>query len=59
VLGLLPWAAFGHSIVSAPRGAMMFFFVLGLLTSLRHFPLPDSGFAIKEVQRGDGRRVTV
>lgn len=38
-LGVLPWAIFGHAIVSTPRGAMMFFFLLGMLTVLRHFPL--------------------
>jgi len=38
-LGLAPWAMFGHAMVSQPRGAMMMFFVLGLLTTLRHFPI--------------------
>ncbi len=38
-LGVLPWAVFGHAIVTTPRGAMMFFFILGLLSCLRHFPL--------------------
>ena len=38
-LALLPWFAFGHAAVSAPRGAMMLFFVLGMLASLRHFPI--------------------
>ena len=29
--GLLPWWCFGHGIVTAPRGAMVFFFFLGTL----------------------------
>ncbi len=29
--GLLPWWAFGHGIVSAPRGAAVFFLFLGIL----------------------------
>lgn len=36
---VVPWSLFAHAIVSAPRGAMMFFFVIGLLTTLRHFPI--------------------
>lgn len=39
VLGIAPWAVFGHAMVSTPRGAMMFYFILGLLTCLRHFPV--------------------
>jgi len=44
-LAIVPWSMFTHSIVSAPRGAMMFFFIIGLLTTLRHFPLrPERSF---------------
>lgn len=36
ILVIVPWSMFTHAIVSAPRAAMMFFFVVGLLTTLRH-----------------------
>jgi len=39
ILVIVPWSLFTHAIVSAPRGTMMFFFVVGLLTTLRHFPI--------------------
>lgn len=29
--GLLPWWCFGHGIVTAPRGAMVFFFFIGIV----------------------------
>lgn len=40
MVALLPWVVFGHAAVSSPRGAMLFFFVLGLISSLAHFRLP-------------------
>lgn len=39
MVGLVPWVLFGHAMVSTARGAMMFFFILGLLGTLRKFPL--------------------
>ena len=59
VVALLPWAAFGHAIVSAPHGAMMFFFVLGLLTTLRHFPMQSTSIAGKEMGYAHRRRAAV
>jgi hypothetical protein len=37
MLGMLPWILFGHAAVSAPRGAMLLFLVLGLAASLKNF----------------------
>jgi len=37
VVALLPWIVFGHAAISTPRGAMLLFFVLGLISSLTHF----------------------
>ncbi|CUH97905.1 O-antigen ligase family protein [Leisingera aquaemixtae] len=37
VVALLPWVAFGHAPVSTPRGAMLFFLVIGLISSLANF----------------------
>jgi hypothetical protein len=31
LLGLLPWFMLGHAAVSMPRGAMLFFFLMGLV----------------------------
>lgn len=31
LLGLLPWFVLGHAAVSQPRGAMLFFFLMGLV----------------------------
>ncbi|SLN59088.1 hypothetical protein ROA7450_03050 [Roseovarius albus] len=39
MVGLVPWVLFGHAMVSTARGAMMFFFIFGLLSTLRKFPL--------------------
>lgn len=36
-IALLPWVAFGHAPVSTPRGAMLFFLVIGLISSLANF----------------------
>ncbi len=41
LLGMIPWVAFTHGIVSAPRGTMFFFLVLGLTSVLRRFPLHE------------------
>ena len=35
LLGMLPWFAFGHAAVSTPRGAMVFFLLMGLIASLK------------------------
>lgn len=40
MVALLPWAAFGHAAVSAPRGAMLLFLILGLISALAHFKVP-------------------
>lgn len=40
LVGLLPWAAFGHAPVSTPRGAMLFFLLFGLISGLEHFRAP-------------------
>jgi O-antigen ligase len=40
LIALLPWVAFGHAAVSTPRGAMLFFLIFGLVTSLAHFQKP-------------------
>lgn len=37
LLGLLPWFVFGHAAVSQPRGAMMLFFLFGLIAALKNF----------------------
>ncbi|KIC35669.1 O-antigen ligase family protein [Leisingera sp. ANG-M7] len=36
-IALLPWVAFGHAPVSTPRGAMLFFLIIGLISSLANF----------------------
>lgn len=55
VIALLPWAAFGHAIVSTPRGMILFFVVLGLLTTLRRLPFDDPVPNPAEVRHGDSR----
>jgi hypothetical protein len=59
LLALVPWAMFGHAIVSTPRGAMLFFLIIGLLTSLRHFPIQYRPAAIMEDYDAYGRRAAV
>jgi len=59
VLGLAPWTIFGHAMVSTPRGAMMMFFVLGLLTTLRHFPIHSQSFRQKGTEHANSRHITV
>ncbi len=39
LLGMLPWFVFGHAAISQPRGAMLFFFLFGLIASLKNFPI--------------------
>jgi len=39
LLGMLPWFVFGHAAISQPRGAMLFFFLFGLIASLKNFPV--------------------
>ncbi|MEL6645009.1 MAG: O-antigen ligase family protein [Pseudomonadota bacterium] len=38
VVAVLPWAVFGHAIVSTPRGTMIFFLVIGLVAVLSRLP---------------------
>lgn len=59
VLGIAPWAIFGHAMVSTPRGAMMFFFILGLLTTLRHFPVHSHSTQNKGTGYARSRHITV
>jgi len=42
MIGLVPWVLFGHAMVSTSRGAMMFFFIFGLLSVFRKFPLQEA-----------------
>lgn len=58
VLGIAPWAIFGHAMVSTPRGAMMFYFIIGLLTCLRHFPVHSSNTQYKRSGYPRVRRTT-
>jgi hypothetical protein len=59
-VAILPLAAFGHTIVSDSRGSMLFFFLLGLLASLRHFPMrPVPPWYIREAAHAYGRRIAV
>ena len=50
MIAMLPWAVFGHAIVSMPRGAMMFFFVLGIVAVANRF-------AAATRQQDQGRQV--
>lgn len=59
VIGMAPWAIFGHAMVSQPRGAMMFYFIFGLLTCLRHFPVHSNITQHKETGHAYGRHSTV
>ncbi|MEO1542726.1 MAG: O-antigen ligase family protein [Pseudomonadota bacterium] len=38
MLAILPWAVFGHAIVSTPRGTMIFFLQVGLVAALSRLP---------------------
>lgn len=59
-VAILPLAAFGHTIVSDPRGSMLFFFLLGLLASLRHFPMrPVPPWYVREAAHAHRRRIAV
>ena len=59
ILGLAPWTAFTHAIVSQPRGGMMFFFILGLLTTLRHFPVYSHPPQMQRTGHANGRHIAV
>jgi hypothetical protein len=59
VIGVAPWAIFGHAMVSQPRGAMMFYFIFGLLTCLRHFPAHANTAQYKEIGHAYSRHSTV
>ncbi len=59
VLGLAPWTAFTHGIVSQPHGSMMFFFIIGLLTTLRHFPVHSHPTPTKGTGHAYSRHLTV
>ena len=37
IAGISTWFFFGHAAISAPRGAMMFFFIIGLAEAQRKF----------------------
>lgn len=50
MLGIVPWLAFGHAVVSAPRGATLFFLLFGLAASLRN--IHDSEVETGESPRG-------
>lgn len=39
LLAIIPWALFGHMITTDVRGMLMFSLILGLLASLRNFPI--------------------
>jgi hypothetical protein len=45
VVGAIPWFASAHGAVSGSRGAMLLFFMAGLVASLDHFKLLDAYFA--------------
>ncbi len=47
LLGMLPWLLFGHAAVSTPRGAMLFFFLFGMIASLKNFQGPRKRLARK------------
>jgi hypothetical protein len=59
VVGIAPWAIFGHAMVSQPRGAMMLYFILGLLTCLRHFPVRSTITEHKETRHAYRRHIAV
>jgi len=59
VLGLAPWTIFGHAMISQPRGGMMLFFIFGLLTTLRHFPVHSNSYQNKETGHANSRHITV
>ena len=42
VIALVPWVLFGHAMISIPRGAMLFFFVIGLVAAQRNFSSSDT-----------------
>ncbi len=41
LLGILPWIAFGHAAVSTPRGATLFFFIIGLIGVSRNITMSE------------------
>jgi O-Antigen ligase len=47
LLGMLPWFVFGHAAVSAPRGAMLFFLLFGLIASLKNVEISE----LQQLQR--------
>ncbi|MBI6630255.1 O-antigen ligase family protein [Pontibaca salina] len=36
IVALFPWLALGHAAISTPRGSMLFFFIVGLVSTLAH-----------------------
>ncbi|MEL6828562.1 MAG: O-antigen ligase family protein [Pseudomonadota bacterium] len=40
-IAMVPWAAFGHAIISMPRGSAMFFLVIGLVSTLVQVRAPS------------------
>lgn len=59
VVAIVPWAAFGHAIVSTPRGTMAFFLLVGLLSTLRAMPASQRSQNVTEVYGGDRRNFAV
>ncbi|QIE55936.1 hypothetical protein G5B40_11025 [Pikeienuella piscinae] len=55
MVAIVPWAVFGHAAISTPRGAMLFFLIFGLISSLVHFRAPVRRFkpvnGVTHVQR--------
>lgn len=57
VVALIPWAAFGHAIVSTPRGSMIFFLVLGLVAAMAHLRAPQPVRAREDRMHFNRRRL--
>lgn len=58
-VALLPWAIFGHAIVSSPHGAMLFFLIIGLLTTARVFEGAAQSNKIRKVADADRNNSTI
>ncbi len=48
MLGFVPWFVFGHAAVSTPRGAMMMFFLFGLLAVLKNIEVTQASALTKK-----------
>ncbi len=40
MVAIIPWAMLGHAAVSTPRGSMLLFLVIGLVSAIPHFTVP-------------------